>query len=85
MNYKKLLKTAEFVDNPEMVQFETILDTQEQIEALKEDIKTSTDKICEDIYAIPQPQDNTELLNAILDKLNEPDEEDEITVTLNIV
>jgi len=82
MDDKKLIKLAEFADKPELTQFQEILDLKEDLEELEGKLEESTNKICEDIYDIPQYSDK---LDAILDKLNEPEEEDEITVTLNII
>lgn len=86
MKEEKLLKLAEFGDNPEITQFETILDIKEEVEELEskidDKIAESTNKICEDIYNIPQSKDYTDKLETILAKLDEPDE---ITVELNII
>ena len=85
MKDSKILKLAQFSDNPEITQFETIIDMQEDIEELENKLTEATQKICEDIYAIEKPQDHSDKLDAILSKLNQEEPDEEIIVTLNII
>lgn len=84
MDKERILKLAEFGDNPELTQFETLLDIQQEVDELEEGIEEKlamvTEKICNDIYAIPKPIDYSQELKDIKEKLNE-----EVVVTLNIV
>jgi hypothetical protein len=70
---KRLKKIAKVLDEGDMAIAELIVDVEDKIQE-------SQDKICEDIYNIPQ-KDYTEKLDTILSKLDEPEE---ITVELNI-
>lgn len=70
----RLLKLADFGDNPQITQMETLLDIEEAIEQ-------SRQEIINNIPEIPESKDYTEKLDMILEKLND----EEIEITLNII
>ena len=75
---KKLLKIAEFADNPELTQFQVILGIEDQVD----DVKNLVQSIEIPEVKFPEQIDHTDKLDTILSKLNE---DEDITVTLNIV
>lgn len=86
MDEKRLLKLADFADNPELVQYETILDIQHEVQEVPSFIEKMVNNLYEaigvKIASIEKPQNYSDKLDMIMAKLNEPEED--IKVTLNI-
>jgi len=83
---EKLLKYA---DEKDLTMFEMLLESEEKneerAEYSKECMDTMKSEIIEAIQSIEKPQEYTGQLKEIMDKLNEPEEDEEIVVTLNII
>lgn len=82
----KIIKLAEHSDSPELSTLTNLIEIQDSLAELKDtpqalkDIKDTLEAI-----EIPEAVDHTDQLQAILDKLNEPEVEDTIEVSLNII
>ena len=86
MKQEKLLKLADFVDNPELATANALIDIQDVlISTIPQESRQNTEQILALIQelnsVIPESKDYSDDLQEIKDKLNE---EDEIEVTLHI-
>ncbi len=78
----KMLKLAEFSDNPEIIQFETLLDVKEELEEFENKLEKIAQVIVNSFPEIEKQKDYTDKLESILAKVQE---DEEIVVTLNII
>lgn len=79
----KILKIAKHTDNPNLSTIEEFILLNEKIDNYNEEmVKCMNDMASKEM---PEPIDHSEQLKAIMDKLNEPEEQEDIEITLNII
>lgn len=81
---KQMEMVARHADNAEVSTIENFIELHNKLDEQSEKL-TILDDIKSAIQELPEPKDNTDQLQAILDKLNEPEVEDTIEVSLNII
>lgn len=80
---KRASKLLKYQEEPDLTKLEMLLELDESMEDKHEETMKCLNEMMN--KEMPKPIDHTEQLQTIIDKLNEPEEDEEIEVTLNII